>query len=106
MLNWLKEKIDNIIIDNNRGNADGCSEQYWYSSALYLLAVMSQCYSVIIDWGISAPGHGKEVVDGINDISKHCIKKLSNVQLQGSKRFDSHMQMLNSSQKNDVIISN
>ena len=31
---------------------------------------MSQCYSVTIDQGISAPGHGKEVVDGLNSIDK------------------------------------
>ena len=31
---------------------------------------MLQCYSVTIDRGISEPGHGKEVVDDINDIDK------------------------------------
>ena len=31
---------------------------------------MSPCYSVIIDRGISEPGNGKEVVDGINSIDK------------------------------------
>ena len=47
---------------------------------------MSQCYSIIIDWGISAPGNGKEVVDGINAIEKRYIYPLmSNVQLPGSK---------------------
>ena len=45
---------------------------------------MSQCYPVIIDRGISAPGHGKEVVDGLNDIDKIYIYQLmSNVQLSG-----------------------
>ena len=34
---------------------------------------MSQCYSVIIDRGISAPGYCKEVVDGINAIDKRYI---------------------------------
>ena len=48
------------------------------------MPVMLQCYSVIIYCGISAPGHGKEVVDGINDIGKHYIYQLmSNVQLPG-----------------------
>ena len=37
------------------------------------MSVMSQCYSVIIDRGISAPGYGKEVVDGINAIDKRYI---------------------------------
>ena len=50
--------------------AYGCAEQYRCASALYLMSVLSQYYSVIIDQGISAPGHGKEVVDGINEIDK------------------------------------
>ena len=54
-------------------NTDGCAEQYRCASALYFMSVMSQCYSVIIDRGISVPGHGKEVVDGINTIYKPYI---------------------------------
>ena len=58
------------------------------------MSVMSQCYSVIIYRGISAPGHGKEVVDGINAVDKRYIYQLmSTVQLPGSKIFDSQMQM-------------
>ena len=34
------------------------------------MSVMSKCYSIIIDHGISANGHGKEVVGGLNDIDK------------------------------------
>ena len=44
-------------------NTDGCAEQYICASALYLMSVMSQTYSIIIDRGISTPGHGKEVID-------------------------------------------
>ena len=44
------------------GNTGCCTEQYRCASALYLMLVMSQFYSIIIDRGISAPGHGKEVV--------------------------------------------
>ena len=51
-------------------NTDGCVEQYICDSALYLMSVMSQCYSIIIDCGISEPGHGKEVVDVLNVIDK------------------------------------
>ena len=71
-------------------NTDGYAGQYRCASALYLMSVMSQCYSIIIDLDISAPGHGKEVVDGINAIYKCCIYHLmSTVQLPGSNRFDS-----------------
>ena len=56
------------------------------------MSVMSQCYSVIIDCGISAPGNGKEVVNGPNAIYKRYIYQLiSNVQLPGSKKFDSQI---------------
>ena len=40
------------------------------------MSVMSQTYSIIIDRGISAPGHGKEVVDGINAVDKRYIHLL------------------------------
>ena len=72
------------IWDNN----DGFAEQYRCASELYLMSVMPECYSIIIDQGISAPGHGKEVVYGLNDIDKHYIYQLiSNVQLPGSKNI-------------------
>ena len=71
-------------------NTDGCAEQYRCVSALYLMSVFFQYYSIIVDRGISAPGHGKEVVDGLNAINKLYIYQLmSNVQLPGSKIFDS-----------------
>ena len=38
---------------------DGCAEKYRCASALYLMSVMSQTYSIIIDRCINAPGHGK-----------------------------------------------
>ena len=54
------------------------------------MSVMSQCYSVIIDRGISALRHGKYVVDDTNEIYKRYIYQLMyNVQLPGSKTFDS-----------------
>ena len=50
---------------------------------------MLQCYSIIIDRGISAPGQGKDAFDGINDIDKcYIFKLMSNFQLLGSKTFD------------------
>ena len=50
------------------------------------MSVKSQCYSVIIYHGISAPGHVKEVVYGLNAIEKCYVYKLmSNVQQPGSK---------------------
>ena len=54
-------------------NTDGCAYQYRCASALYLMSVLSQCLSIIIDQGISAHVHGKESFDGINDIDKRYV---------------------------------
>ena len=67
------------------------------------MSVLSQCYSVIIDGGISSPGHGKEVVYGLNAVYKRYIYQLmSNDQLTGSDIFYSQMQM-NTSNQNDGV---
>ena len=54
-------------------NTDGCAEQYRCASELYLVSVLSQLHSIIFNRGISAPGHGKEVVDGLNATGKRFI---------------------------------
>ena len=74
LVSLLKEKnVLTTSLSTIWENTDGCSEQYRCSSALYLLSVISQCYSIIIDRGISAPGHLKEVVDGLNYVDKRYI---------------------------------
>ena len=88
-------------------NTDGCAEQYRCASALYLMSVIYQCYSIIIDQGISVPGNGKEVVYGLNDVDRCYICELmSTVQLHGSNIFYSQMQMHTGTQKDDVSLSN
>ena len=53
---------------------------------------LSQAFYVIIDRGISAPVHGKEVVDIMNDIEKSFLFRLiSKVQLPGAKSYDTRM---------------
>ena len=42
------------------------SEHYIFSTTLYLVSMLSQSFSLIIDHGISAPEHGIELVDGLN----------------------------------------
>ena len=66
----------------------------------------SQYFTIKIDRGISAPGNGKEVVDGLNTIEKRYIYQLmSNVQLTGSRTFDLHILMHSFTPKNDVSLS-
>ena len=50
----------------------GLDPVYRCALALYLMSAMFQFYS-----GISAPGNGKEVVDGINSIDKKYIHQLT-----------------------------
>ena len=70
------------------------------------MSVMSQCYSIIIDRGISAPVHGKEVVDGLNAVDKRQMYQLmSTVQLPGQNRFDSQMQMQTGKKRDDVRLA-
>ena len=53
------------------------------------MSVLSQSNSIIIDLCISEPGHGKEMVYGLNTIDKRYMYQLmSNVQLTGSRTFD------------------
>ena len=70
------------------------------------MSVMSQTFSIIIDHGISAPGHGKEVVYGLNAVDKPYIYQfMSKVQLPGSVRFDSHIKMHTGTENKDVSLS-
>ena len=69
------------------------------------MSVMSQCYSIIIDFGISAPRQDKKVVDGLNSIDKNYIYHLmSNVQLPGSKKNYSSILINYYTQNNDVSL--
>ena len=87
-------------------NTYGCTKQYRCAYVLYIMSVMSPCYFIIIDQGISAPGNGKEVVDELNAIDKRYIYQLmSTVQLTGSNRFDEQMQIHTGTQKDDVSLA-
>ena len=55
------------------GNINGCDNNYICATSLYLISMLSQAFYVIIDRGISAPGHVKEVVYGLNDIAKRFL---------------------------------
>ena len=73
---------------------------------MYLMSVMSQTYSIIIDRGISAYGHGKEVVDELNSVYKRYIYQLmSKVQLTGSVRFDSHIKIHTGTENKDLSLA-
>ena len=51
--------------------------------------MLSQAFSVIIDCGISAPVHVRDLVYGINDIDRIFLFQLmSTMQLPGAKSYD------------------
>eukprot|EP00957_Ditylum_brightwellii_P173467 13207055-Ditylum_brightwellii.AAC.1 len=33
-------------------------------------------FNIVINGAVGAPGHGKDVVDGLNTIDKACLKKM------------------------------
>ena len=87
-------------------NTDGWEEKYRCASAIYLMSVLSQRHSIIFYRGISASGHDKEVVGGLNYIAKRCIYQLmSTVQLPGSKICYSQIIMHSCTPKNDVSLA-
>ena len=70
------------------------------------MSVISQTYSIIIDRWISANGHGKEVVDGINaDDKRYIYQLMSKVQLPGSIRFDSQIKIHTGTENKDVSLA-
>ena len=65
-----------------------------------------QSFNIIIDRGISAPGHVREVVDGINSTYKRLIFHfMENFQIPGSKLFDAQMEVQTATQNTDVILA-
>ena len=67
-------------------HTDGCAKQYRSGNALYLLNVIALKYHIVIDRAIGAPGHGKSIIDGLNAVDKHFLKKV--MCMSGSNRAD------------------
>ena len=42
-------------------------------------------YNIVIDRGISAPGHGKSIVDALSGLDKNTIVRLTRRQTQGAE---------------------
>ena len=57
-------------------HTDGCAKQYRSANALYLLNVFSMSHQIIVDRAICAPGHGKSIIDGLNAVDKHYLKRV------------------------------
>ena len=87
-------------------NKYDCSEHCGCATVIYLLSILSQACNIIIDRGASAPGHGKDVVDGLNDTDKRFIFKLmATVQLPGSKGYGMQMLMHSTIHKYNISLA-
>ena len=71
-----------------------------------MMSILSQTFSFIIDRNNCAPGHGREVVDGINFIEKRFLFKLiSTVQIPGEKGYDTKMVIHTGIRTSDVSLA-
>ena len=55
-------------------DTDGCAKKYRCALTIYLMTVLSSSYGIIMDHAMNPPGHGKNVVDGLNATDKHYLK--------------------------------
>ncbi len=60
--------------------SDGCGKQYKCANALRLVNWLSDCFRIRIDWMVTAPHHGKNLVDAIAGRDKH---DLANAYIRG-----------------------
>ena len=51
-----------------------CANQYVCDLAIYLMTVLSSSYSIIMDCANNAPGHGKNIFDGLNEMTKRHLE--------------------------------
>ena len=67
----------NVLIKGGTifNNTDSCAKQYRCAIALHFLSIFRSNKNVCIDWGIGVPGHGKDLVDGLNACDKKHLKK-------------------------------
>ena len=107
LISFLKEKkVMKKSLSKIWENTDGCAKKYRCASALYLMSVMPQCYSIIIDRGIGEPVHGKYVVYGLNAVDKRYVYQLMyTVTIYGSNIFDPQMQIYTGNQKYDISLA-
>jgi hypothetical protein len=57
-------------------NTDGGAKQYHCTTALHFLSMSSMKHIITIDQAVAAPGHGKDLIDGLNTVNKMYLKEL------------------------------
>ena len=70
------------------------------------LSMLSQAFNIIIDKLVSAPAHGREVVDCLNTTEKRFIFRLmSTVQIPGAKGYNTQDLIHSEPSTADVILA-
>ena len=83
-----------------------CAEKCHSKTALYVLSILSHAYKIIIDSGVGAPGHVREVVYGLNNIYKRFLSMLNTtVQMPGASSYDSQMEIHTSTKNTDINLA-
>ena len=68
--------------------------------------MLAHAYNIIIDRGVGAPGHGREVVDGLNDTEKRLLSILiTTVQMTGAEYYDSQTANLTSTENTYISLA-
>ena len=96
-----------LIINKSKiwNNIDGFDYEYICATELYLLSMLSYVYNIVIDCGIGAPGHGKDVVYGLKDTEESFLSMLiTTVQLPGESTNNSQFAMYTSNINTYIII--
>eukprot|EP00966_Prymnesium_polylepis_P105434 2441600-Prymnesium_polylepis.1 len=75
LLNQLKDIGELLSGMTLWDDTDGCGKQYRCGTALYLLSILASAFGITIDRAIGAPGHGKDIVDGLNATDKVFLRK-------------------------------
>eukprot|EP00957_Ditylum_brightwellii_P065577 4973903-Ditylum_brightwellii.AAC.1 len=55
-------------------DTDACAKQYRCATTFYLLSMLAVQFDVVIDHDVSAPGHGNDIVDGLNTVDKRFLR--------------------------------
>ena len=80
-------------------DTDGCANKYRCALTIYLMTVLSSSYGIIMDRAMNAPGHGKNVVDGLNATEKHYLKGGKELMVKLASNNTTNIEMLPSASK-------
>ena len=67
--------------------------------------MLPQSFFVIIYRGINAPGHKRELLDGLNFVKKNLFQLISTVKLLGAKFYETHMVMHTGTHTSDASLA-